>query len=86
MKATIKCSFIPTIILMNDIRKLFGKNIKKLRTRKWWTQEELSGYSGLHRNHISMIEIGKKNVTIDSIKKLADAFRVVAKELFDISK
>ena len=47
-----------------------------------WTQNDLADESGVSQTHISAIENGnKKNPGIESIKKIADAFRLTVDEL-----
>lgn len=61
----------------------FGRGVKKLRKGYFWTQEKLAKRAGISRSYLQKIE-GKNppNVTIDTIKKLADAFRCGAPDLF----
>ncbi|QQG36722.1 MAG: helix-turn-helix transcriptional regulator [Micavibrio aeruginosavorus] len=56
-----------------DVKKQFGQNVRKLRERKGWSQEDLSEYSGLHRTYISGIERGVRNPTIDIVQRVAVA-------------
>ena len=63
--------------------KLFGKRIRQLRTSKKLSQEDLAAISNLHRTYIGMIERGEKNITLMNIEKLANAFSVSIKDLFD---
>lgn len=46
------------------------------------TQRELSRLSGVARSHISSIEAGEANPTIDVICKLAKALKVEPQNLF----
>ncbi|MGC6429314.1 MAG: helix-turn-helix domain-containing protein, partial [Flavobacteriales bacterium] len=41
----------------------FGLKIRKIRTAKKMSQEELAYKSGLHRTYIGMIERAEKNIT-----------------------
>ncbi len=43
---------------------------------KGWSQDVLSDRSGLHRAHIGEIERGETNVTLQTIKTLADTLNV----------
>ena len=67
---------------MNTIKKLLGKRIKKLRTAKKLTQEDLADILGTDQKHISNIECG---VTFPSqlLKEIAKALNVSLPELFD---
>ena len=61
----------------------FGKNVRDLRKAKGLSQEELAYQAGLHRTYIGMIERAEKNITLENIKKLANAFDVELKVLFE---
>jgi transcriptional regulator with XRE-family HTH domain len=57
-------------------RSKFGQAVKKLRKKYFWTQERLAKRAGISKSYLQKIE-GKNppNVTIDTIKKIADVFR-----------
>lgn len=61
----------------------FGKNVRELRKIKGFSQEELAHRAGLHRTYIGMIERAEKNITLLNINKLANAFDVQLKVLFE---
>jgi len=48
-----------------------GKLIKKARIQKGWSQKDLAERSGLIQPHISLIEKGKENLTIETLTKIA---------------
>ena len=56
----------------NSISIIVGLNIKRLRVCKGWSQEELSGKSGISREIISNIENGKGNL-LSNIGRLIDS-------------
>lgn len=66
---------------MTNIKKQLGKKIKELRLRAGYSQEELAFKAGLHRTYISDIERGERNVSVENIKKIADALNVDPSEL-----
>lgn len=59
-----------------DILKVFGDNIKSIRIKNGLSQEKLAELCGLHRTYISDIERHSRNVSLDSIQKLASALGV----------
>lgn len=61
--------------------KEFGLMIKQRREAKAWSQERFAEIAGLHRTEISLIERGHRDVRIETLKKLAHAFRVQPSEL-----
>jgi len=54
-----------------DIRALIGGNVRQIRQRRGWSQEDLAFESGLHRTYISGIERGVRNPTALVIEQLA---------------
>jgi transcriptional regulator with XRE-family HTH domain len=66
-----------------DIKQKFGQRVKFLRKNKGWSQEKLALNSDLDRTYIPDIESGKRNVSISVIEKIAKAFEIKIKDLFD---
>jgi len=58
-----------------------GTNVRRLRLDQGWTQDVLSDRSGLHRAHIGEIERGQTNVTLQTLKTLADTLKVRVTDL-----
>ncbi len=54
----------------------FGNKVRFLRNKNGITQEKLSEMTDLDISFISMIEHGKKNITINTIEKIARAFNL----------
>ncbi len=60
----------------------FGTAVKSRRLALGISQEELAGRAGLHRTYISDIERGARNISIESIEKLAGALESSISTLF----
>lgn len=75
---------IPTkIYSMNkNVKKRFGKNLKKFRRLKGLSQEELSFDLDLDGSYIGKVENAKLNITIDKIISIADYLGIDVIELF----
>lgn len=66
-----------------DLRCIqLGKNIKKLRERKIWTQDLLSEKANIHISYIGQIERGLRYPSLKILFKIADALEVKTSELF----
>jgi CheY-like chemotaxis protein/DNA-binding XRE family transcriptional regulator len=59
-----------------DVKKPFGTSVRAWRSRLGISQEELAGRAGLHRTYICDVERGARNVTLQSIERLALALEV----------
>jgi DNA-binding XRE family transcriptional regulator len=68
--------------LNNDLERLFGERIKLLRISVSMSQEELSFRSGLHRNYISDVERGRRNISLKALNKLAKGLGITMRDLF----
>jgi transcriptional regulator with XRE-family HTH domain len=67
---------------MQQIRKKLGDRIRKLRSRKGWSQEEFAAVSGVHRTYIGAVERGEKNLTISTLHTLAKTLDTSVAQLF----
>ena len=63
-----------------DIRRQVGRNLKRIRKERGWSQEQLAFESGLHRTYISGIERGARNPTIVILAQLAETLAVDVSE------
>jgi transcriptional regulator with XRE-family HTH domain len=61
---------------MNDAIQKFGENVRQERLARDWTQEDLSGKTGLATVQISRIERGKREIRLGTLLRLLDAFAV----------
>ncbi len=65
-------------------RKLLAQKLRLLRLMKGWSQEDLAQASSLDRSYVSSIERAERNVSLDNIEKLADAFGITLVELLGV--
>lgn len=66
-----------------DIKKSFGKKLKKIRLEQGLSQEALALSAELDRTYIPSIEKGERNVSITVLEKLAKALGISISELLD---
>jgi transcriptional regulator with XRE-family HTH domain len=52
-------------------RARFAVNLRFARLAHGFSQEELAARAGLHRNYIGSVERNEKNISIDSMERLA---------------
>ena len=70
-------------MIVMDIKKIFGQNVRRLRKARGFSQEELAERAGLHRTYIGSIERGERNVSLKNIAAIAQALDVNVTELMD---
>ena len=61
--------------------KNLGKRIRELRKARLLTQEELAELADLHPTYIGGIERGEKNLSIQSLLKIAEGLEIEIKDL-----
>jgi transcriptional regulator with XRE-family HTH domain len=59
-----------------DMRRLVGRNVRRIRREKGLSQEQLAERSGFSQQYISGLESGHRNPTIVSLYELAQALEV----------
>lgn len=52
-------------------REIFGKNFRQARAKKGLSQRDVHRKTGVAQSHISEIETGVSNISIDTMVKLA---------------
>ena len=65
-----------------DIRIKVGSKIKMVRETKGISQKDLAYEADLDRSYIASIEVGKRNVSIINLEKIANALKIPLYELF----
>ena len=66
---------------MAEISSKLGQNLKRIRMKKKMSQGDIARALVVHRAYISGIENGKRNPTLATIQKLANALGISADEL-----
>jgi transcriptional regulator with XRE-family HTH domain len=63
-----------------------GREVKRLREAKGWSQTKLAVEAGMSVSGISMIENGHRNLSTTTLAKLAEALGVGVRELFPLDQ
>ncbi len=66
-----------------DIKIAFGNRLRFLRNAKNLSQEKLAELADSDRTYISDVELGKRNISIVNICKLASALEIEIKDFFN---
>ena len=67
-------------------RKIFARNLKKMRVKQQLSQEKLADIAGLHRTYIGSVERGERNISIDNMERLASALNITIQDLLNADK
>ena len=60
---------------------VIGNIIRIKRIQKGMTQEVLSGFAGIARTHLSMIENGTKQANLETLWRIAQALEIKPSQL-----
>ncbi|MBS1778256.1 MAG: helix-turn-helix transcriptional regulator [Bacteroidetes bacterium] len=65
-----------------DIKDKVGQRIKELRHELGISQEALGNKAGVDRTYVTDVENGRRNVSVEILKKLVAALEVSIQEFF----
>jgi transcriptional regulator with XRE-family HTH domain len=63
-----------------------GREVKRLREARGWSQTRLAAEAGMSVSGVSMIESGHRNLTTTTLAKLAGALGVEVRDLFPLGQ
>jgi transcriptional regulator with XRE-family HTH domain len=66
-------------------RRVLARNVRRLREAKGLSQEKIAELAGLRQAHVSEIESGLTNLTLDNLQSLALALGVRPMDLLNES-
>lgn len=67
--------------LVQDVQQTVGAKIRELRLKRKWSQDVFADVSGIHRAQVGAIERGEMNMTLKTLKIVADALQVRIRDL-----
>jgi repressor LexA len=67
---------------VEELKKVFGQNVKKYRELQGWNQPYLAELVDISVNSVSEIETGKKFARLEKIVKFAEHFKIDVHVLF----
>ena len=70
-------------MIKEELLKNFGLKVKFIRIKKGISQANLAELLGVNDYYISNIECGKRNITLGTINKIANALDIDVSKLFD---
>ena len=65
-----------------NIQQAFGLKVQQLRKEAGLSQEKFALSIDMDRTYLASVEAGKRNISINNIKKIADGLSITISELF----
>lgn len=65
------------------IAKQLGERIKELRKKTGLSQEKVALKIDMDRTYFATVELGKRNISLQNIEKIAKGLNITISELFD---
>lgn len=72
--------------MSDDVRRMVGRNVRRLRLVAGLSQAELAERMGVDRAYVSGLELGRRNPTIVTLWHIAKALGVKIRPFFDEGK
>ena len=71
---------------MSKLTQTIGHRLRGYRLDRGYSQEALAELAGLHPTYIGQVERGEKNVTVDSLAKIAGALGVTLSQVLEVAE
>lgn len=65
------------------ITEKVGNRIRELRKETGLSQEKFAAKIGMDRTYFASVELGKRNISIVNLEKIADGLNISLAKLFD---
>jgi len=59
-----------------SLNEIVGINLREIREKRGLSQEDFAEVCGLHRNYLSSIERGERNITLNTLSQISAAINV----------
>ena len=61
---------------VGDLQKVVGRNLRAYRMERGLSQEDFAEVVGVHRTYMGGLERGERNLTLQSLERLAEVLDV----------
>ncbi|MEH3138783.1 MAG: helix-turn-helix transcriptional regulator [Mycobacterium kyogaense] len=65
------------------LQRAVGRNLRRIRLERGYSQEAFADYMGVHRTYMGAVERGERNLTLQTLERIADFLEVDPKELLN---
>jgi transcriptional regulator with XRE-family HTH domain len=66
-----------------QLQRIVGHNLRRHRIERGYSQEAFAEQMGVHRTYFSSVERGERNLTLQTLEKIADFLGVDPRTLLD---
>lgn len=66
-----------------ELQRIVGRNLRAYRLERGYSQEAFADYMGVHRTYFGAVERGERNLTLQTLEKIADFLGVDPRRLLD---
>jgi transcriptional regulator with XRE-family HTH domain len=70
-------------VAVGDLQRIVGRNLRAYRLAKGLSQEVFADALGVHRTYMGGLERGERNLTLQTLERLAEEIGVGVEELLD---
>lgn len=64
-----------------SLQQVVGAHVRRIRRERGLSQEELAHEIGLHRTFVGAVERGERNLTLQTVERIAAGLGVAATDL-----
>jgi transcriptional regulator with XRE-family HTH domain len=68
-------------VMAGHLQRNVGRNLRRLRKEQGFSQEAFAERMGVHRTYFSSVERGERNLTLQTLEKIADYLGVDPRDL-----
>lgn len=66
-----------------ELQRIVGRNLRAYRMERGYSQEAFADYMGVHRTYFGAVERGERNLTLQTLEKIAEFLGLDPRSLLD---
>lgn len=59
-----------------ELQRVVGRNLRRYRLERGYSQEAFAEVMGVHRTYMGSVERGERNLTLQTLEKMAEVLEV----------
>ncbi|WBP93218.1 helix-turn-helix transcriptional regulator [Mycolicibacterium neoaurum] len=59
-----------------ELQRIVGRNLRRIRLERGYSQEAFADFMGVHRTYMGGVERGERNLTLQTLEKIAGFLHV----------